>query len=487
MERPMILVVEDEAIVAKTLERRLQSLGYGVVGSALSGEEAIRTCKDKNPDLVLMDIGLQGDMDGIDAAEIIKDEYHIPVIYLTAYSDEKTLERAKITEPFGYLLKPFEVLDLKSAIEMALYKAKVDVKLKESEKRYRTLFERSSDAISILDMHGTVLDVNESSILMFEAKGSEDLVGKEFIDFFEDKDVKKAKHDLELVRKEGSIKREYTFAVISGKIKTIETAVTLMADPKGEPIGLVTISRDITSRKEMEKDIKRKLMKYQLQEGSVYMVQEPDPNISKEAFKDLLKLGFKGLFISRTPSNKVKGFGKQEFEHWWLSESEKDKGTSPKMNDLKKLIEGVDRDSVVLLDRLDYIYEKNDFKKTLALVNHLTEIAYLKDLIVLISLDPNLFSGKELKKLEKEVLDIEPVFRGKLPDELISLLRLVFEENVVGVKPTYSFIGAELKISKPTTRKRISRLVSAGFLRETTSGRTKVLELTGKGRNLFER
>ncbi|MFW5498453.1 MULTISPECIES: hybrid sensor histidine kinase/response regulator [unclassified Maridesulfovibrio] len=117
-----ILVVDDEKIVNLDIQATLKRLGYIIAGDAVTGDEAIEKAGATRPDLVLMDIKLQGEMDGIEAANIIIKTYDIPVVFLTAFSDEKTLSRAKLSGPFGYLLKPFEERELRSSIEIALYK-----------------------------------------------------------------------------------------------------------------------------------------------------------------------------------------------------------------------------------------------------------------------------------------------------------------------------------------------------------------------------
>ena len=117
-----ILVVEDEHIVAMGIKKMLKSLGYTVTGVASSGEDAISKAESTFPDVVLMDIMLKGDIDGVEAAGKIKERFDIPVVYLTAYSDNNILERAKRTEPFGYIIKPFDEKDLYSNIEVALHK-----------------------------------------------------------------------------------------------------------------------------------------------------------------------------------------------------------------------------------------------------------------------------------------------------------------------------------------------------------------------------
>jgi putative two-component system response regulator len=141
MKEKQILVVEDEGIVALDIQKRLQALGYGVSGLASSGEEAMEMLLRNRPDLVLMDIQLCGRMDGVDTAGQILASFHIPVIYLTAYADSETLERAKITGPFGYILKPFDTKDLHVAIEMALYKHQMDQALRENHAAIAAIIE----------------------------------------------------------------------------------------------------------------------------------------------------------------------------------------------------------------------------------------------------------------------------------------------------------------------------------------------------------
>ncbi|MCB0310072.1 MAG: response regulator [Bdellovibrionales bacterium] len=120
MNQPRILIVEDEAIVSLDIEQGLKNSGYEVVSIVDTGEDAIRVVKEHKPDLVLMDIVLKSKMDGIEAASQIRDRFNIPVIYLTAHADEATLQRARVTTPYGYILKPFEEAELKPAVELAL-------------------------------------------------------------------------------------------------------------------------------------------------------------------------------------------------------------------------------------------------------------------------------------------------------------------------------------------------------------------------------
>jgi signal transduction histidine kinase len=142
MTNARILIVEDEVVVAHNLRDRLQELGYVVPGIAFSGDEAIACAGETLPDLVLMDVKLRGEMDGVQAAEQIWDRFAVPVVYLTGFADDTTLQRAKLTEPYGYVLKPFELRELRSAIELALYRRTIEKKLQESEQRYREQLEQ---------------------------------------------------------------------------------------------------------------------------------------------------------------------------------------------------------------------------------------------------------------------------------------------------------------------------------------------------------
>jgi two-component system, sensor histidine kinase and response regulator len=144
MDSARILVVEDEAITALDIKTRLARAGYSIVGVARSGRDAVSQAASARPDLVLMDVQLRDSMDGIEAADIIRRELDIPVIYLTAYADDDTLQRARLTEPFGYLLKPFEQRELHSTIAMALQKHKSEVAVRESEQRMRLYATRLS-------------------------------------------------------------------------------------------------------------------------------------------------------------------------------------------------------------------------------------------------------------------------------------------------------------------------------------------------------
>ncbi|MDQ7831752.1 MAG: EAL domain-containing protein [Desulfovibrionaceae bacterium] len=147
-----VLVVEDERIVALDIVARIKRLGYAVTGVATSGEAALEACRDNTPSLVLMDIFLEGGMDGIEAARRIREDHDIPVVYITSHDDQLTLRRAAKTAPYGYVIKPVDERWLQSAIEVALYKHATEIDLRRSEERFRRLFERMLNAFVLFEV-----------------------------------------------------------------------------------------------------------------------------------------------------------------------------------------------------------------------------------------------------------------------------------------------------------------------------------------------
>ena len=160
MTTPSILIVEDEQIVAAGLKKRLQEFGYAVPAMATSGPEAIELAGRIQPDLVLMDIRLEGQMDGIEAAGQIRSRFRLPIVYLTAYSNPEVLNRAKITEPFGYILKPYQERELHVVIETALYKHRMERKLQERERWFVATLTSIGDGVVATDENGCITFMN---------------------------------------------------------------------------------------------------------------------------------------------------------------------------------------------------------------------------------------------------------------------------------------------------------------------------------------
>jgi two-component system, LytTR family, response regulator LytT len=170
MAKTSVLVVEDESIVAKDIQNSLKKLGYTVPSVENTGEDAIDAAGLHRPDLILMDIMLKGDISGIDAAEQIKNRYQIPVIFLTAYADESTLSKAKVTEPYGYIIKPFKEIDLHTSIEMALYKHGKEQEVKKERDLYSSIvLDKSSEDCIFVKSNSRLVKVKTKEIYFVEA------------------------------------------------------------------------------------------------------------------------------------------------------------------------------------------------------------------------------------------------------------------------------------------------------------------------------
>jgi|WetSurMetagenome_2_1015567.scaffolds.fasta_scaffold00450_19 PAS domain S-box-containing protein len=246
-----IFIVEDEAIVAADLAETLVSLGYRVAGTARSGESAVEKITGLHPDLVLMDIHLDGKMDGVDAAGEIHRTSDIPIVFLTAYADNELLERAKHTEPYGYLIKPYDDRELRSVIEMARYKYGMDRKLRESEEKYRALTENTPDILFSTDMAGNITyispRINKYGFLEEEVIGKSlrVLIHPAEIDQVEDHQLRELEQGAQFVSQ---------FRVLDkwGTTWWFEEKSFLRLDISGKPVGIYGILHDVTERKRAE-------------------------------------------------------------------------------------------------------------------------------------------------------------------------------------------------------------------------------------------
>ncbi|MCB9136614.1 MAG: diguanylate cyclase [Anaerolineales bacterium] len=176
MSKANILIVEDEQIVAMDLQSSLEICGFSIVGQASRGDDAMQKVAELRPDLIMMDIGLKGDIDGIEAATQIRQQFNLPVIFLTAFANQSTVERARTAEPYGYILKPFEERELVVTIEMALYKHQAEKELIESEQKFHQVIDHASDGIALIDHQGHIIEWNAALEQITGLKNS-DVIG----------------------------------------------------------------------------------------------------------------------------------------------------------------------------------------------------------------------------------------------------------------------------------------------------------------------
>jgi diguanylate cyclase (GGDEF)-like protein len=254
-----VLIVEDERIVAMDLQQTLASMGYDAFAVASSAETALARASEKRPDVVLMDIRIKGKRDGIEVASLLRELYDVPVIYLTAHADEATIERAKKSEPHGYLVKPVKTAELRSAIEISIYRHEMEKRLRERERWFSTTLRSIADAVIAIDVAGNVNFMNPAAEALIGVR-AEDMSGRRLWDaidasrglFLSDGVTLASPGDLPSVRAlanetaqpgEFFVRRPGT----EGRWHSIDASP--VRDPDGTIRGVVIVCRDVTELK----------------------------------------------------------------------------------------------------------------------------------------------------------------------------------------------------------------------------------------------
>ncbi len=248
---PRVLVVEDERIVAAALQKQLQQLGYEVPALAYAGEEAVRLAKELRPDLVLMDVQLEGELDGVEAAARVRG-LGIPVIYLTAYSNRDTLERAKVTEPYGYILKPYEDRELHVVVETALYKHRCERALLERERWLAAVLNSIGDGVVATDREGRITFLNPKAEQLTGWR-ADDARGKPLEEVFTllhqetRQPVEAPVHRAMRERTDVPMANHTVLIARGGQERPVDDTATPILDGE-EPLGGVMAFRDVSER-----------------------------------------------------------------------------------------------------------------------------------------------------------------------------------------------------------------------------------------------
>ncbi|MBD2305732.1 response regulator [Chroococcidiopsis sp. FACHB-1243] len=250
-----ILVVEDEGIVAKDIENRLQKFGYHVCKTIATGEEAIARVSELKPDLVLVDIRLQGDMDGIAVAQVLHHNFELPVVYLTANSDEHIVNRALATQPFGYIIKPFREQELKITIEIALNKYLIEQNLKQNKYWLRTVLKNINDGVIASDTEGKIAFMNPIAEAL-TGWNRQDACGKEATEVVKTIPTQTiSEHPIQQALQKGitvEISERSQLIDKNGLEIPIDDRIAPIKDDRGNIVGTMLVFQDISEREQVE-------------------------------------------------------------------------------------------------------------------------------------------------------------------------------------------------------------------------------------------
>ncbi len=267
MTNTRIFLVEDQVIVAEELRMNLERFGYKIVGHEIYGETVVEAVNRTKPDLILMDIKLKGKMDGIVAATQVRERFDIPIIYITAYGDAETLQRAKQTAPYGYLIKPFEIETLRSTIETALYKHDLERRLAASETRLSQIIQQMPYPVIVFNPDGVAAITNRAFLQTFNIPSADLVVGQ--INVLKEPIVRAlgieekiarvfrgepvATFEVPLIVDQAVLARPFD----ERDFPIHEITMFAVRDPSGEISWVVAILQDITMRKQAEENLKR--------------------------------------------------------------------------------------------------------------------------------------------------------------------------------------------------------------------------------------
>ena len=402
-----ILIVEDERVIAASIRNVLRLLEYQDTRMAESSSEAIEMIEESAPDLVLADISLEGEVDGIEMANIIRAKYKIPVIFVTAHSDQKTVEQAKMSEPYGFITKPFKVEELRITLEIAFYKSHMEKKLIESKEKYRTLTETVEDVIFTLDPKGkfTFLSPAFDKITGFKAA---DYIGHHFTEILVPNYSKNSLNEF-AESMNGDTFNLYEIEILHKKKGSIavEINATNLYDKNNKNKGMIGSLRDITERKKSEEALRKAYT--MLENAQQELVQN----------KTLANLGEFAAGIAheiRNPLANISALAQYSMKKFELDEL--------MVSNLEAIIKSSERANKIIRELLNFAkpielkFEKVDVIETLNKVCEMSEAKRLNNQVKLHKTFPETLPQISIdeKQMEQALLNIIMNALDAMPD-----------------------------------------------------------------------
>jgi PAS domain S-box-containing protein len=382
-----------------------------------------------------------------------------------------------------------------SIIDITKFK-EAESAIRESEKKARSIIDHSRDGVILIDEEGIIVEWN-SAIARLTGISSAQAFGVSFWRIYNTimPDYLRTSESLNLILE--GLKNVLSTGEADWVTRPIDTEILLkdgtqkyvqinifpIRTQTGFMVG--SIWRDVTKSKTLENKMKQELLKFKIEDQVIYLVKEVDPILSREVLVDLLRIGYSGLIMSRTPEIEYRENFDESYEYIWLAETGVDESFESLFQKMESSLKALTPKSVTLIERLDFLIAKYGFEETLKFIYKVREIAIFLNLVIILSLDEQTVTSHQLALLEKETEKVETRVLAEIPLHLLEIIRFIYINNSQGVQPSYTQVANQLGISRPTARKRIKQLTTIGYLRENQKGRTKILELTLRGLSSF--
>jgi len=496
-----VLIADDDPIILHKLGNLITNWGFDVI-KANNGLDAVAILESTPPpDMALLDWEMPGLL-GIEVCEKIrkmKNLKNLYVIMITARDEKKDMIRGFQAGVDDYLQKPIDKDELRARLKVGERIVSLEKELihraMDAEGKYKELFDSSIAGIIQFELKGSPQKINKIGIIAANpmiskmiGHSTDELLHYCLTDIIHEADHEKLKKIIESIGDDEEDDTRFEIRLIKKDGDILWSMISfseMLSSDSTSKIFVLTIE-DITQNKTNQIDMMKKGLNYKLEEGNIYLVKEKIPSTSLEGFNDLISIGFNGIAISRRAEKSFRKMAHGINKYIWLSEKDTRGSTGPDLDKIVAMVEKMPKKEVFFFDRLDYLISRNSFKKVLIFIQNLKDIMIIKESISFITIDPATLEKKEIAYLSNECSDMEPYYKSNISEDLYMILKVVQRKNIMHVDATLNGIEDELKISRPTARKRVNQLIAFGYLIEKKNGREKTYSLSDKGKYSLE-
>jgi PAS domain S-box-containing protein len=454
-----ILIVDDDEEFCYSLKEILQSHNH-IVSAACDGESALEELSMRKFDLVIVDLKL-GDMSGLDIVDTMARKYpDIITIILTGYASLDSAVEALRLGAYDYLQKPVNPEFLMNTIKRGLERQHL-------KRLNETIVNRMEEGLVLLDSQGIISFANSQFNDMLK-HSYEEIYGRPFTDFVSPEDEDSLLKCLDKVRRGDFQQSEVTLVRKDGRgFIALQNSMNL-----GDH--LLIMINDISETRPPQ--IAGADFPFKVEPGFLYLIKEEKPKESFEVFAELVRIGYKGTLITRKHPEELD----HRFENVHFLRLTKE------LSDIKLIERKVETfltlNRVILVECLDYIISNNSYDNVLNSIQTIRDLIFSRKSIMLLSIDPRTLSEREISLIEKETRPLLSLAQPRLREDLLELLTYVAKRNEVGAKPHHKEIQKRFNITRTTVRERLNLLNEKGLIIENRRGRTRVIEITEKGR-----